>query len=198
MPHLWQQPLGIGPSWVRVRREGDVVPAHHLRTTDRRAVQQREVGCGLALHGVGLSQHPSCLGERYLPPLSGSGDARTYFLLRRPARVIPCENWAVDPNLVGQALAAIWIVVSLWMGAVNSFMLFPLLAGIGQQGERPLSIRDEMGIVLFFLISATVAATWAFDSPENIPRNVGSMLLALALCVLAAITVRFRPGYDRS
>jgi hypothetical protein len=104
----------------------------------------------------------------------------------------------MDPHLVGRALAVIWIAVSLWIGGVNTFILFLLLAGTGQQGDRPLSMRDELGIVLFFVISGTVAATWAFDSTANLPRNIGYMVSLLALWLLPAIFVRLRSRLGRS
>ena len=103
----------------------------------------------------------------------------------------------MDLHLVGQILAVVWIAISLWIGGLNAFILFVLLAGIGQQGARPVSIRSELGAVVFFLTSGIAVATWAFDSPRNFPRHLGSMLLPLALCALAAIAVRFRSGHDR-
>lgn len=104
----------------------------------------------------------------------------------------------MDLHLVGQVLAVVWIAVSLWVGGVNAFILFILLAGIGQQGERPLSIRYELGIVLFCLISGTAIATAAFDSLANIPRNIGYMLLALAPYVLVPIALRIFSRHQRN
>lgn len=91
---------------------------------------------------------------------------------------------------LGQIVAVIWIAISLWMAWVNIFILSILLMGVRQQSRRPLSVRHEAGIVLFFLISATVAGTLAFDSTRNIPRNVAHVIVLFAIYVLSLLAWR--------
>lgn len=104
------------------------------------------------------------------------------------------DNACVNILLVARVLAVIWIAVSVWMAGVNMFLLTLLLMGVRQSGSQPLSIRDELGIVLFFAISATVVGTWAFDAPEQIVRNVGEIVVVLAIFVLGLLV--FRPFWS--
>lgn len=96
----------------------------------------------------------------------------------------------MDLQLVGRILAVVWIAISLWMLWVNILILSILLMGIGERGGRPLSIRNEASVVVFFATAATAVGTSAFASPKDIPANVGYVLLTLAMFALFMLAGR--------
>lgn len=101
------------------------------------------------------------------------------------------DNRHVSVRLAAQVLAVLWVAISLSMAAVPALMLSFDIMGIHQSGRRPMATGRAIVAVLFFVTSATVATTWAFESPADIPRNVAEELAILCLLALSRLVARF-------